>query len=267
MKRLILASLALISTSAVLAQPLLSQPIKQFECLINGNQGLLGYFIPRLPPQPIPYSNEPVIVCHNTHYGQQDGSNIPRRNEKDATFKVWDGANPLFFDQNGNGNMDVNDRIIELANYYGERLPATTNFFEKLKVRGHDLGFIMPFFVDQTTFRSYCLKTYNYNSTNRIHKAIGNYVVVDTEGLYAGQRLKGDRDLVYVSESVLKKSWFYLSNNKPVVPTEQNVDRNAVYFVHEGDVFQIKGAQELGWQTRSANYPSHDRKIGCVPTI
>lgn len=91
--------------------------------------------------------------------------------------------------------------------------------------------------------------------------------ISDTEGLYAGQRLRGDRDLVYVSESVLKKSWFYLANNKPVVPTEANVANVALYFVHEGDVFQIKGSAELNLPSQTVNYPAHDRKIGCVPTI
>jgi hypothetical protein len=259
--------LGLLTTSTVFAQSLMSQSVKQYECLINGSQGLLGYFIPRLPPQPIPYSNEPVIVCHNTSYGRHDGPTIPRRNEEDATFKVWDGMNPLFFDNDGDGNMDVNNRIISLARSFGQTIPGKTNFFEKLSVRNHDLGYIMPFFVDQTTFKSYCLKAQHYQSTSGLFRAIGSVLGADTEGLYAGQRLKGDRDLLYVSESVLKKSWFYLANNRPVVPTEANAANVALYFVHEGDVFQIKGSAELNLPSQTVNYPAHDRKIGCVPTI
>lgn len=264
MKKMIIASLALISTSAVLAQPLATQSVRQYECLINNSVGLLGYFIPRMPPAPIPYSNEPVIVCHDTQYGRNDGPGIPRRNEKNASFKVWDGANPLFYDNDGDGNLDVDNLIVRTTRNYGGIISSSSDFFKKVIVRGHDLGYLMSYFVDQTTFRSYCPSNIHYNGLNPLFKALRDVIAVDTEGLYVGQRMRGDRDLIYVSETFLKKSWFHIINNRPVVPTEQSVANAVVYFASEGDIFQIK---ELNLPGRSTNYPSHDRKIGCVPKM
>jgi hypothetical protein len=277
MKRLFLASLALISASAY-AQPLTSQPVKQYECLINKFQPVLGYFNPRMPPDPIPYSTNPVIVCHDDRqHGPYDTNTVPRRNEKLATFKVWDATNPMFYDMDGDGRMDVHGNIIRGARNGGLNIPATTNFFHKLSVRNHELGFIMAPFVDTTTFKSYCPSAVHYNSANPMFRSMRDIVSVDTEGLYMGQRMRGDRDFVYVSESVLKKTWFHVINNRPTFPNDNTVSSNAIFFVHDGDVFQIKGYQELNLPGQrvftinaggvESSYPTHDRKIGCVPTI
>lgn len=262
MKHFILSVFAVTSISSALAQPLTIQSVKQYECLINGTQGLIGYFLPHLPPQPIPYSNHPVIVCHDTSFGNVDREELPRRNEKLASFKVWDARNPLFFDMDGDGNLDVNNRIVHHARQLGGIYQPDSNFFKKLKVRIYELGFIMPHFTDEITFKSYCLSAKHYHSQNPLHKAISRVVAVDTEGLYAVERIKGDRDLLYVSESVIKRSWFYLKNNKPEIPNDQNISNVTVYFVHEGDVFRLKDPREMDHQ-----YPAHDKKIGCVPKV
>lgn len=275
MKKLLLGCLATVLTSVAFAQPLISTPIMQYECIINKFQPVVAYFHPRMPPSPIPYSNDPLVVCHDAStYGQRDDILFPRLNQKAASFKLWDQTNVLFYDNDGDGVIDVNNYITREARYLGQNIPTTTVWFDKLLSKGQTLGYIMPPFIDQTTFRSYCLSSPHYNGINPLFLVLGKVLGSDTEGLYLGERTRGDRDFVFISESVLKKSWFHITNNVPTIPNDRTVSSQKVFVIYEGDVFQIKGLNEIGDGRRvlannyngyPTNYPTHDRKIGCVP--
>jgi hypothetical protein len=281
MRQLWLACLTFAITSQVLASPgLLTTPIMQYQCKLTGGELLLSYFHPNVRPNSISYHEESKIVCHDVNrYGPRDDVMFPRLDEKVATFKVWEPTNPLFYDNNADGHVDVSGLITNRAREYGISISPSTVWFHAFRLPDIQrpegtLGYIMSPFIDATTFKSYCLNYYYYRSSNRLFKILGDIIDVDTEGLYMGQRLKGKKDFIYINETELKKKWFYYLNGVPTVPDDSSFLTYSVFFVHDGDVFQVKGLNEIPDAMNMdhhtpngapTNYPTHDRKIGCVP--
>lgn len=311
--------------------PLKNAPISQYTCLyrpvtqdettgdIYYDQAFRVhfYFHPRMPPSPIPAGSD--IVCHdifNPLYGSVDDALYPRLELIPGIFNLWDTTDPRFYDNNGSGTMDANDLIIQKARNFGASgIPDSTNFFQEFPVMttieqndeagngssstAQSLGYYMAPWIDQTTFRSYCLNSSHYNSSNPLFKAMRDIIGVDTEGIYVGvkspetifdnnnQPVQGPGDFLLVRETDLKKAWFYIKNGVPTKPTESIVSSVAVYFYYPFNfdtpfvksstqrIYQVKGANELNNQNVngggsnssgvSTNYPPHDRKIGCIP--
>ncbi|MBA2404007.1 MAG: hypothetical protein H0V66_04480 [Bdellovibrionales bacterium] len=257
--------------------PIQSTPVFQYQCRLPDAQVLVSYFLQRMPPQPIPYSPRPGMVCHDVNqYGRVDDILFPRLNQRTASFKLWDSISPYFYDNDGDGYLDIHNMIVRDAQNYGMNIPLQTVLFQTLKMPdiGMSLGYIMPAFIDQSTFRAYCPQAPHYNSYNVLFRVLGNILQTETEGLYMGQRLRGFGDFAFVGERELKRSWFYLRNGVRVIPTNADVANNIIYFTHDGEVFRLKGLNEVSWSDRSGtmtpdghatHYPAHDRRIGCVP--
>ena len=274
------------------------------------------YFLPRVPPDPIPAGSD--IVCHNFMdplYGAVDDILFPRLEQIPGTFNLWDNTDPRFFDNNGNANDDVNDIIIQKAKNFGaSNIPLSTKFFQKFPVMNPasqtqqaggnasiaaSMGYYMSPWIDQTSFRSYCLNSTHYNSSNPLFKAMRDVIQVDMEGIYVGVKppetvfdrdgnpLQTPDDFILIRETDLKKVWFYMKNGVPTVPTDSIVASVPVFFYYPMNIlspyvkastqkiYQVKGAVELNNETVSeggsnstgisSNYPPHDRKIGCIP--
>jgi hypothetical protein len=155
--------------------------------------------------------------------------------------------------------------------------------------------------IDQSSYKSYCLNSSHYNSSNALYKALRDIIGVDTEGLYIGEKsaeavtdssgnvTTGYPDYILVRETDLKQVWFYLKNGVPTIPTDDIVANVAVYFYYPLNkvspfvktstqrVFRVRGPKELSPDAGSLNdntsnslgsiasYPTHDRKIGCIP--
>ena len=309
--------------------PLKNAPISQYSCMtrpasIDNSTGEIYYdaafrvhfyFLPRLPPDPIAAGQS--IVCHdwmNPLYGAIDDVLYPRLEQIAGVFNLWDTTDPRFYDNNGNSYDDVNDIIIQKAKNFGAtNIAATTRFFEKFPQMttsatnnsgntaslAQSMGYYMSPWIDQTTFRSYCLNSTHYSSSNPLFKAMRDVVGVDMEGIYVGVKaaesvtdrdgniVTAPSDFILIREADLKSVWFYLKNNVPTVPTEAIVSSVPVYFYYPLNpaspyvrsstqkLYQVKGAAELNNQTVtsggnnssgiSTNYPPHDRKIGCIP--
>ncbi len=316
--------------------PLKNAPITQYSCIkrppsVDQTTGDIFYdvafrvhfyFLPRIPPQPIPAGSD--IVCHdflNPLYGAIDDILYPRLEEIPGIFNLWDTTDPRFYDNNNNGHDDVNDLIIQKAKYFGASgIPASTTFFVKFTglssptptntnttttttttttASAQSMGYYMFPWIDQTTYRSYCLNSTHYNSTNPLFKAMRDIIGVDMEGLYVGakapetvfdrsnQPYQAPDDYVLIRETDLKSVWFYMKNGVPTVPTEAIVSTVPVYFYYPINkaspfvksstqrIYQVKSAAELSGQNvqnggasasgTNTSYPPHDRKIGCVP--
>src|SRR5690606_3220461 len=103
-----------------------------------------------------------------------------------------------------------------------------------------------------------------------------------------GSVTTGAPDMVLIRETDLKAVWFYLNNDVPTVPTDDNVANVAVYFYYPLNkdspfvktstqrLYRVKGGNEVsggqvpqgGGGTDSgglSQLPPHDRQIGCVP--
>jgi hypothetical protein len=309
--------------------PLKNAPISQYTCLYRTYQTdsstsdifwlnvsrLHFYFLPAMPPAPITAGTS-NLVCHdifNPAYGATDDASYPRLELIQDVFNLWDLKDPRFYDNNNNGKLDINEVIVQKTKNFGGSISADTNFFSKFKWPGSpqtsadagnssatDIGYYMAPWIDTSTYKSYCLNSTHYNSSNPLFMALRDIIGVDTEGLYIGVKppeavtltsgttTSTASDYILIRETDLKKVWFYLKNNTiPTAPTDANVADVAVYFYYPLNVaspfvktstqrmYQVKGAAELNntnVTTSGANasgtattYPPHDRKIGCIP--
>ena len=311
--------------------PLKNAPVSQYTCLARDYTTqdadlfyetayrLHFYFIPRLPPKPIPASIT-NLVCHdfmNTLYGRADDELYPRMELIPGIFNLWDLTDPRFYDNNGNKELDINEAIISRTKNYGATLPAGSKFFTEFRTENSDkylvtqgstytaplLGYYMAPWIDQQTYKSYCLNSTHYKSSNALFKALGDFIGVDTEGLYLGFKsaettvdangnlTAGSEDMIFIRETDLKAVWFYLKNGVPTVPTDDNVANVAVYFYYPLNktspyvksstqrIYRVMGQNDMQSNNSTSNnsssgstssgattsYPPHDRKIGCIP--
>ncbi len=305
--------------------PLKNAPITQYSCLIrefsqDDSTGdiffdlayrLHFYFLPRIPPTPIPAGNS-NLICHDIQtQGPLDDDLLPRFEQIPAVFNLWDNSDPRFFDNNGNGFVDANELIIQKAKNFGAIIPNTTNFFTPFIWPGapeltsdagnastnQPIGFYMAPWIDQTTFKSFCLTSAHYNSTNILFRAMKDIIGVDTEGIYIGEKsaesvqladgtfTTGEKDFILIRETDLKRIWFHIKNGVRTAPTDDNVANVAVFFLFPPNfdspfvksstqrIFRVQSAAQLSGVSGSTNTNAgtastlspHDRKIGCVP--
>jgi len=284
----------------------------------NGSRFYIGanrlhyYFIPRQAPDPVP-TNIPQLICHdifntnpNLNDPETDSISYNRLELIPGIFNMWDGTDRRFYDIDGNGSRDVDDIIIQKTKDFGTSISSKSIFFNELKWPGQPitgdengpadapsqvLGFLMAPWMDQTTFKSYCLNSTHYNSDSPLFKAIRDVIQVDTEGLYAAKSIEDDdkQDRLLIRETILKQVWFYFDKGVPTAPTEENVAGLTVYFYYpiNYDKPYVKNSSQrtykvddlraiFGESTSTpsngnlntgipTNYPSHDKKIGCIP--
>jgi hypothetical protein len=280
--------------------PLKISPISQYTCLWRKpavDNGDLYFdtafrmhynFLPRLPPAALPANSD--FICHdifNPLYGAIDDPLFPRLELVEGAFNLWNLMDPRFYDNNENNNEDVNDQIIAKAKIYGVTITPGQKFFSPYspiismntaangtvtsgssQTTAQPLGWYMSSWVDATTYRSYCLNSSHYNSSNGLFKAMRDIVGVDTEGLYIGykapQNYTSPRDgnvytspfdILLLKESDLKRAWFYLRNGVPTVPTDENVASVAVYFYYPFNFTSpyVKGSTQSLYQVMSMN--------------
>jgi hypothetical protein len=306
--------------------PLKNAPISQYSCIVREFQTsdqtgdvfydfmyrMHFYFLPRIPPTPIP-AGMSNLICHdifNPLYGINDDELYPRLELTPGIFNLWDTSDPRFYDNNGNGIVDVTDIIVQKTRDFGGTIPADANFFQEFQWPGEvelndaagnsnnsqPIGYFMSPWIDQSSFKSYCLNSTHYNSSNPLFKALRDIIGVDTEGLYIGEKaaevittgdgqtIAGYKDYILLRETDLKEVWFYLNNGVPTAPTDANVANVAVYFYFPLNklspfvktstqrIFRLRGANEINGPTDASqssgtptSYPPHDRKIGCIP--
>jgi hypothetical protein len=269
--------------------PLRVVPISQFSCAkIERPHGperdthfqLLAkyhfYFHPRLSPVAVTQDTYDLdFFCHDfIGYGPRDNELYPRLELLPGAFSAWDAFDPRFEDRDGNGILDVDDLIRRKSGglkgpyfnllsflgfaYLNERAGNGESF-----TNSH--SWILKPFIDKMTSKSYCPSSVHYNSMNRLFRALRDVVVVDTEGLYVGKdSLTSDH--VMVTESDLKRVWFYVQNGVPTSPTEDNVSYQPVYFYYPLN-FNTPYTRTSGQQLfrLQGSTSTHDRKIGCVP--
>lgn len=309
--------------------PLMVNPITQFTCLIREYSTFENstdiyyekvypmhfYFQPRTPPTPV-IPGAINLICHdlfNPDYGENDNELFPRLNEIPGSFTLWDKTDPRFHDNNNNQIADVNDMIYQKVIHYGGSIPQGTQFFNLFPWAGPpeltneagntssptNLGYYMAPWIDQSTYRSYCLTRDHYDLNNPLFRALGDVIQVDTEALYIGVRTgeavnrDGEvhitpNDYILVRETDLKQVWFYKDvDGQLKSPTDENVANLAVFFHYpfNKDAPYIRSSNQRLYRVRASHelqddrlsddvssenggvtqYPPHDRRIGCIP--
>lgn len=157
------------------------------------------------------------------------------------------------------------------------------------------LGFYMTPFIDKDTLKAFCPTQDHYFSNNALFKAMREVVAVDTEGIYIGKKENSSTTFVLVRESLLKQIWFYKENGINIEPNNDTISGKKLQFYWPADTStpfikkshqstytilssdDLKNLNGAGSNTSqatnnansssgtSANFPPHDKRIGCIP--
>lgn len=202
---------------------------------------------------------------------------LPLQTQTDGNISTWSPNNALFFDNNGNGSLDIHDLIRRRTKHYGQTLPSLITFFNSAPINP-EIGWVTKPWFQDTTYYSYCLNETHFNSQTPVFRAMGDVLSgIPTEGLYAAVSMENDYDIRFIKESDLKDVWFYLKDGVPKMPNDQTVSKNKIFFHFPLDrvnpyvkkpnqvVYLLKSLEDLGEGT--GGVPHHDRKIGCIPKL
>jgi hypothetical protein len=282
--------------------PLKVSQLNQYTCLPKTNPDVRThfYYTPRNAPEAVKPNSE--FICHDVAtYGEMDQAEFPRLENITGHSNLWNSANFLFFDNNGDGVLDVNEYYAKKVVEAGGSSKGNIRLFGLLSAPGtreinyaagnflfEHLGFVMSYWVDSVTFNSYCPGETQFESGKPQYKAIKDIVGVATEGIFVADRSENElRNYLLIRESDLKAVWFYMKNGVPTQPTESNAQFQTIYFHYplnkvtpyvkapNQKTYRLRSPQEIGNLTtlrafigttgEMISHPSHDRKIGCVP--
>lgn len=236
------------------------------------------------------------IVCHDTsQYGEPDSPIFPRLEER-ASFELWDMSCFDCGDRDQNGKIDLNEHIS-----YEYRRRSRDNGVEaspfsilewdfvpmEVAPPGHhkaNLGLIMAPFLNSSN-EAECPKQDDYNGGNLLYQIIGEFVGVDTEGLWLAEsepqeNFSGDItvDYLLIRESELKEGWFFLEGGRHMIPDRYTLSRKTIHFYYPIDpIFPyVRKPHQLMYTLRSldevgiphdigAGLRAPDKRIGCIP--
>ena len=166
------------------------------------------------------------------------------------------------------------------------------------------IGFYMtPWKIDSNNGQkdlALCPTQEDYNGSNPYFKVLKEIVGVDTEGVYVGERepmpqydsqgniqyidgtnevLKAPNDFLLITETELKKIWFYYKDGQYITPDEKTASQNTVMFYWPPDpdypkikksyqnTYTIKSSEQLS-NDNSRNFPApSDKRYGCIPKM
>jgi hypothetical protein len=282
--------------------PLKTSNLSQYSCYPREAKDLRVnfYFGPHAPSA---LKGNETIVCHDAaKYGEHDGANIPRLGLLSPVASLWNSNNSLFFDSNGDGVLDINEVVVKMVEENGGEIKKNLRLFGVLSGPGtkeqnleagnaeYDrLGFLMSYWVDTKTFHSFCPSEKDYASGAPLYKAMKSILSKGTEGIYLADRSESEvRSHLFIRESDLRAVWFYNNNGVPTRPSEDQVQFQTIYFYHplnkenplekqpHQKMFRVRAASEITTTMTTLqaftpntgemiSYPSHDRKLGCIP--
>ncbi len=284
--------------------PLRASGINQYTCLqkLWPDGKVHFYYHPRFAPSAV----RPVdsFICHDVAaHGELDSELYPRLETITGVTSLWNQTNFLFFDNNSDGVLDVNELYMKKVAESGGATKGNARLFGLLSAPGskevngeagnflyNQLGFLMSYWLDSETLKSYCPGELQYSSRKPHHKAIQEIVGTATEGIYVADRSENElRDYLFIRETDLKAVWFLIKNGVPTKPTESDAQFQTIYFHYplNKEAPFVKGPHQKTYRLRSEDdvgnlsnlqafigesgemiaHPSHDRKIGCIPKL
>lgn len=294
--------------------PLNVSPVSQYSCILrqistapNGDISYVTiakqhyYFASGNTPPSLP-DDTPRYVCHDVQtYGEDDSILYPRF-ELTQPFVMWTQDDTRFNDSDSDGVIDVNERITEDYKVATGKVNDASVELELFSVfpwnsipqidgwKGStqaNIGLIMIPFVNGQNLAE-CPKQSDYIGDNPLYNVIGDYVGVDTEGLYMAesepyQDSQGNTiiDIIMIKESDLKRTWFYYEDGKFLVPDTTTsrtktihffypLDKNAPYIQKASQVlYTVRYPDEIGTDGVSTglvtgNRPP-DNRFACIP--
>ncbi len=248
--------------------PLNVSPVSQYSCILrqistapNGDISYVTiakqhyYFASGNTPPSLP-DDTPRYVCHDVQtYGEDDSILYPRL-ELTQPFVMWTQDDTRFNDGDSDGVMDVNERMTEdykiatgkendasvnlelFSVFPWNSIPQIDGWKDSTQA---NIGIIMIPFVNSQNLAE-CPKQADYIGDNPLYNVIGDYVGVDTEGLYMAesepyQDSQGNTiiDIIMIKESDLKQTWFYFENGKFLVPDTTTSRTKTIHFFYPLD--------------------------------
>lgn len=284
--------------------PLKTISLSQYSCYPRAAKDQrVNFYFGLMFPQAL--SGNETIVCHDVvKYGEKDDQTFPRLDLLNPVAGLWNSQNYLFFDNNGDGVLDINELVIKKMKEAGGEArnnlrmfgvisaPDTKdNNYEAGNTSFNHLGFVMSYWVDTTSFQSFCPDEDDYATGKPAFKAMKEILGKGTEGIYAADRSENEtKSFMLIRETDLRSVWFYINNGVPTKPTEEQVQFQTVYFYYplnranpyvkapHQKLYRVRSNSELNANLTTLqaftattgemiSYPSHDRKIGCVPKL
>lgn len=285
--------------------PLKTWSLSQYSCYPRTAKELRSHFFYAWPgPVAVPANGN--LICHDVaKYGERDDATFPRLDLQTAVAALWNTQNYLFFDNNGDGVLDVNELVVEKIRENGGTVKDNLRMFGVLASPGNResnyeagnpdserLGFVMSYWVDaKNNFQSLCPDEKQFATDVPAFKAMKEIIGRGTEGIYIADRSESElRSYLFVRESDLRAVWFYSKNGVATKPTEEQLQFQTIYFYYPFNkqnpyvklphqkVYRVRSVQELPQSLTSlqafahgngemVSYPSHDRKVACVPKL
>lgn len=209
--------------------------------------------------------DQQLIFCHDiSRYGEDDNPLYPRLELVPHSFYMWSEDDLRFYDNDGNGNLDINDEIqARLLNEYG--IETTVNYFNQQAWEQYPsvsssssgsssssnnkspaLGYIMLYWLESDSNKSYCPDQSQFNSTDPSLRILKDYIVGGTEGVYLGApqgndaydyngEKVNDTGYILIREGLLKKIWFYFENGQHKLPDDTTAGSKSLMFYWPAD--------------------------------
>jgi hypothetical protein len=283
--------------------PLKPSTVSQYSCYPHDSKDLrLNFFFGKT--KPVALTGTESIVCHDVEkYGLADSDKFPRLDLISPVTSLWNPSNILFYDNDADGVLDVNELVASKILEAGGEVKSSLRLFGALSAPGtkvlnleagnnnYDrLGFVMSYWVDNTkNFASFCPSEADFATGTPVMKTMKEVLGKGTEGIYIADRSESEvRTYLFIRESDLRAVWFYNNNGTPAKPSEDQLQFQTIYFYHplnkenpyvkgpNQKVYRVRAGSELpsNLTTLQAftpntvemiSYPSHDRKLGCIP--
>ena len=243
--------------------------------------------------------------CHDTvFYGPKDSPRYERLEYIPKQFALWDPTDVRFLDRDGDGAIDINKMMAQrLANDFGLRNSRAIEFFRPLNLRPSVaveqeilMGYLMIYWFYGDSNIAFCPTGAHYRGRDPQFRVIGEFVGLDTEGLYMALReriplLGGDgqvaaapHNLLFIREGQLKDIWFVVEDGQLLRPRGEDLKvRDEVSFYWPPDVsapttrkdnqrlytvvHTLPGTGGDGGQEVPRTATPNDKRIGCVPRV
>ena len=293
--------------------PLNVTPVSQYTCIYRAtatdSDGDVNYteyarqhfyFASDNTPSSLPDDTD-TIICHDVQtYGDDDSSLYPRL-ELTTAFVMWNQDDSRFNDSDSDGTIDVNEDMTEdyksLTNqedssdvelelfsvFSWNNIPEIDGWKSSTEA---NLGLIMIPFIGEDDHAD-CPVQADYLGDNTLYNLIGDYVGVDTEGIYMAESepySDGSStiiDIIIVPEAALKEVWFYYEDGQYLVPDDDTAETKTIRFYYPMDpdapyiqkasqtLYTVRYPDEIGTDGTTTGIITGtrppDNRFACVP--
>ena len=268
---------------------LLTEPVNLYSCLNTASLGdppnilftaeqLFTYNESNRPqalPPSAPLGQVPNIYCHDIIANDTfDSPAFPRLNLRNEHFRIWNSADPRFFDLDGNNSLDVNDTIQQRVtsapyNFLSSNIVVFTEFNwpnSPLNTVSPTQGYVIIPFVDSVSNDVFCPNQNFYNnfdennpsSFDALMEIVGDLIGVDTEALYLAKK---------------EPEIFQDGGGNPIpapdsfMPIREGLLQNiGIFFLNNGQAVQAQSDADFRNRTIHFYWPPC-QNLGCLPTI